>query len=119
MVRERIARDWLRGVSELHLSKMYRVQREVVEQTVRFQVGTMLVGLRKGVVATACLLVGIVGMDAWDATVGEGAAIQRSFRCRARGSRRRGLEDELAEAVEHARADLATEAPGLAMERAV
>ena len=74
-------------------------------------------GMARPMAIAAFFLTIGVSYDAWQATVGDGAEIARTFRSR-RGSRRRGLEDELAEAMEHAHANIATEAPGLALERA-
>lgn len=94
-VNERICRDWLRGVSELSLSKMYQTTREVIEQTVRAQVVMMLA--RKTAYAVSLMLACICGYDLWQyAAHDDGAAIQRAFRARSRKTRRDG---EVADSV--------------------
>ncbi len=67
----------------------------------------------------AYLLAALCTMDAWEYTChDDGAAIQRAFRTRRGSRRRRGLEDELAEVTDHARAECRIEAPGLGIGRA-
>lgn len=89
---EHICRDFARGVSELAISKMYRVRREVVEQVIRAKFAQLL----RPAVASAALLIGVQTFDAWEVATGQQEAIMRSFARNGR-ARKRGLEDSLAQ----------------------
>lgn len=114
LVCERIWRDWfVGGVPERSLSIMYELTREAVEEVLREQARVMMAATRSAMVRTACLLIGLSAMDAWEAAVSDDATvIARAFRKRRGSRRRRGLEDGGSEAVDHARAQWRTSEGG-------
>lgn len=104
-VRERIWRDWLRGVTERSLSIIYELKREAVEDVVREQARLLAFAARTAGAQIAIVLMVLSGIEAWQSAtaVEEGVEVARAFRRSRRSRRRRGLEDGGAEAVEHAR----------------
>jgi hypothetical protein len=113
LVCERIWRDWVRGVSQRSLQKMYTLTSVALDDVLREQAQEISRAARAAAARIAVVLIAVVGAGACQPVIeAEAARVARAFR-RTRRSRRRGLEDGSAESVEHARAQLRTIGGGL------
>jgi hypothetical protein len=101
-VRDRIVRDFERGVCLASLCIMYERTSKAVQEILRDRLRELEAMMRHAAAR-------------YD---DDQASIQRNFRTRRGSRRRRGLEDELAEVTDHARAECRIEAPGLGIGRA-
>jgi hypothetical protein len=114
-VSERVVIDFERGVSLHSLGILYRTRVDTLQGVLREtmvasrqRIRTLEAAVRRAGLVVAMGLLGLMGIDAWDAAAGcDAVEIQRAFR--ARRGRRRGLEDGCPEVVEFARADVRCE----------
>lgn len=91
-IKERIFRDWLRGVGMRSLGIIYQLKVAALEEILREQT-RLAISMRRMAAATAMCLIGIFASHAVSAQPGEEIAWRAPRSSRGRRGRKRGLDD--------------------------